>query len=216
MTKLGTFNGHIEIYNLGSFTMKKITLALAIVSAFAVVGTAQAADVTAQALATWSATAKKDTTSKLVVTPIGSLSFQYAEGIKGFNSQKGLFDVTIEGEGTATDFKLTSKLVSNTLTQLDTSGSTLDVGVNYNGAAVEKTAETTMIDVNAGILGGNLSALSSAYNTAVRTSAQDQFTFSIIGATTDGTTAVTDFSTLPEGIWSGDVSVEFNATWTTA
>lgn len=196
--------------------MKKITLALAIVSAFAVVGTAQAAEVTAQALATWSATAKKDTTSKLVVTPIGSLSFQYAEGIKGFNSQKGLFDVTIEGEGTATDFKLTSKLVSNTLTQLDTSGSTLEVGVNYNGAVVDKTAETTMIDVNAGILGGNLSALSNAYNTSARTSAQDQFTFSIIGATNDGTTAVTDFSTLPEGIWSGDVSVEFNATWTTA
>lgn len=196
--------------------MKKITLALAIVSAFAVVGTAQAAEVTAQAMATWSATAKKDTTSKLVVTPIGSLSFQYAEGIKGFNSQKGLFDVTIEGEGTATDFKLTSKLVSNTLTQLDTSGSTLDVGVSYNGAVVDKTTETTMIDVNAGILGGNLSALSSAYNTSARTSAQDQFNFSIIGATTDGTTAVTDFSTLPEGIWSGDVSVEFNATWTTA
>ena len=77
--------------------MKKITLALAIISAFAAVSTAQAADVTAQALATWSATAKKDTTSKLVVTPIGSLSFNYAEGIKGFNSQKGLFDVTVEG-----------------------------------------------------------------------------------------------------------------------
>ncbi|MNE72238.1 hypothetical protein D3C80_1681610 [compost metagenome] len=88
------------------------------------------------------------------------------------------------------------------------------MGVNYNGEAVEKTAETTMIDTSAGILGGNLSALSNAYNKAVRTSAQDQFTFTIIDATSDGTTAVTDFSTLPEGIWSGDVSVEFNATWT--
>lgn len=194
--------------------MKKITLALAIISAFAAVSTAQAADVTAQALATWSATAKKDTTSKLVVTPLGSLSFNYAEGIKGFNSQKGLFDVTVEGDVTATAFKLTSKLVSNKLTQLDTSGSTLDVGVTYNGAAVEKTAETTMIDTSAGILGGNLSALSNAYDKASRTSAQDQFTFSIIGATSDGTTGVTDFSALPEGIWSGDVSVEFNATWT--
>ena len=29
-----------------------------------------------------------------------------------------------------------------------------------------------------------------------------------------GTTAVTDYSTLPEGIWSGDVSVQFDATWT--
>ncbi|WP_337262252.1 MULTISPECIES: common pilus major fimbrillin subunit EcpA [unclassified Serratia (in: enterobacteria)] len=194
--------------------MKKMTLALAIVSAFAVVGTAQAADVTAQALATWSATAKKDTTSKLVVTPLGSLSFQYAEGIKGFNSQKGLFDVTIEGDTSATEFKLTSKLVSNTLTQLDTSGSTLDVGVSFNGDAVVKTGETTMIDTSAGILGGNLSALQNAYNQAGRASAQDQFTFNIIGATSDGTTQVTDFSSLPEGIWSGDVSVEFNATWT--
>lgn len=44
---------------------------------------AQAADVTAQAMATWSATAKKDTTSKLVVTPLGSLAFQYAEGVNG-------------------------------------------------------------------------------------------------------------------------------------
>ncbi|VTR17063.1 Meningitis associated and temperature regulated protein B [Serratia fonticola] len=39
-----------------------------------------------------------------------------------------------------------------------------------------------MIDVKAGILGGNLSALSGAYDKAVRTSAQDQFTFTIIGA----------------------------------
>ncbi|CDL53365.1 CFA/I fimbrial major subunit [Klebsiella pneumoniae ISC21] len=72
------------------------------------------------------------------MTPLGSLAFQYAEGIKGFNSQKGLFDVAIEGDTTATAFKLTSRLITNTLTQLDTSGSTLSVGVDYNGAAVEK------------------------------------------------------------------------------
>ncbi|HFQ7484628.1 common pilus major fimbrillin subunit EcpA, partial [Pseudomonas aeruginosa] len=47
-----------------------------------------------------------------------------------------------------------------------------------------------------------------------RTTAQDGFTFSIISGTTNGTTAVTDYSTLPEGIWSGDVSVQFDATWT--
>jgi hypothetical protein len=41
------------------------------------------------------------------------------------------------------------------------------VGVDYNGAAVEKTADTTMIDTAAGILGGNLSALSNGYNAAV-------------------------------------------------
>ena len=36
----------------------------------------------------------------------------------------------------------------------------------------------------------------------------------LIEGTTNGTTAVTDYSTLPEGIWSGDVSVQFDATWT--
>ena len=124
--------------------MKKKVLAIALVTAFTGMGVAQAADVTAQAVATWSATAKKDTTSKLVVTPLGSLAFQYAEGIKGFNSQKGLFDVAIEGDTTATAFKLTSRLITNTLTQLDTSGSTLSVGVDYNGAAVEKTGDTVI------------------------------------------------------------------------
>ncbi|AJF71241.1 MULTISPECIES: common pilus major fimbrillin subunit EcpA [Raoultella] len=193
--------------------MKLKMLAAALMTTLCV-GAVQAADVTAQAVATWSATAKKDTTSKLVVTPLGSLAFQYAEGIKGFNSQKGLFDVAIEGDATATAFKLTSRLITNTLTQLDTSGSTLSVGVDYNGESVEKSADTTMIDTANGKLGGNLSALANGYNQAGRTTAQDGFNFTIVSGTTDGTTAVTDYSTLPEGIWSGDVSVQFDATWT--
>ncbi|WP_159871832.1 MULTISPECIES: common pilus major fimbrillin subunit EcpA [unclassified Raoultella] len=193
--------------------MKLKMLAAALMTTLCV-GAVQAADVTAQAVATWSATAKKDTTSKLVVTPLGSLAFQYAEGIKGFNSQKGLFDVAIKGDATATAFKLTSRLITNTLTQLDTSGSTLSVGVDYNGESVEKSTDTTMIDTANGKLGGNLSALANGYNQAGRTTAQDGFNFSIVSGTTDGTTAVTDYSTLPEGIWSGDVSVQFDATWT--
>ncbi len=63
--------------------MKKKVLAIALVTVFTGMGVAQAADVTAQAVATWSATtAKKDATSKLVVTPLGSLAFPVsAEGI---------------------------------------------------------------------------------------------------------------------------------------
>lgn len=41
----------------------------------------------AQATATWQATAIKDTTSMLVVTPLKSLTFNYAEGQKSFNQQ---------------------------------------------------------------------------------------------------------------------------------
>ncbi|PKH25255.1 fimbrial protein [Enterobacterales bacterium CwR94] len=192
--------------------MKKIVIAAALSACF--VQFNAFADVTAQALATWSATATKDTTSKLIVTPLGSLTFEYAPGIKSFNSQKGLFDVSIEGEAGATAFKLTSRLVTNTLTQLDGSGSTLDVGVSWNGADVKKDADTPMIDTATGMLGGNLSALSQSYMKADRSSAQDAFTFTIAGGTTDGTAKVTDYSTLPDGVWSGDVSVQFDATWT--
>ncbi|WP_241571684.1 common pilus major fimbrillin subunit EcpA [Rosenbergiella nectarea] len=194
--------------------MRKKILTIALASLLSSVGSVQAADTSAQAMATWSATAKKDTTSKLVVTPLGSLDFQYAEGIKGFNSQKGLFDVAIEGDNTATAFKLTSRLVTNTLTQLDTSGSTLDVGVDYNGTPVVKNSDTTLIDTSAGKLGGNLSTLVNGYNKTGRSTAQDGFTFSIVSGTTDGSKAVTSYSDLPEGIWSGDVSVQFDATWT--
>jgi hypothetical protein len=190
--------------------MKRKILALALLSSFSM-GAVQAADTTAQAVATWSATAKKDTTSKLVVTPLGSLSFQYAEGVKGFNTQKGLFDVAVEGDSSATAFKLTSRLVSNTLTQLDGSGSTLNVGVNYFGNAVDKTSDTVLVDTLTGKSGG-LSNIASNYNQAGRFAGQDAF--SIASATTDGTTPATDLSVLPEGIWSGDVSVQFDATWT--
>ena len=189
--------------------MKKVTLVLAIVATLTTVGTTQAEEVTAQAVATWPAIAVKDTVSQLVVTPVGSLYFHYAEGNKRFNSQQGLFNVALEGEGSAV--KLTAKLVSNTLTQLDTTGSTLEVGVKHHGAAITKTAETTLIDTSAGISGGNLKKL--APPQPGRVSAQDHFDFSIIGATADGTTPVTDFSTLPAGTWSGDVNVRFDVVW---
>lgn len=191
--------------------MKKVTLVLAIVATLTAVGTAQAEDVTTQAVATWPAIAVKDTASQLVVTPIGSLYFHYAEGSKRFNSQQGLFNVAIEGEGTAV--KLTAKLVTNTLTQWDTTGSTLEVGVKHHGAAITKNAETTLIDTAAGISGGNLKKLANANPQSGRDREQDHFDFSIIGATADGATRVTDFSTLPAGTWSGDVNVRFDVVW---
>lgn len=84
------------------------------------------------------------------------------------------------------------------------------MGVDYNGAAVEKTGDTVMIDTANNIMGGNLSALANGYNASGRTTAQDGFTFSIISGTTNGTTAVTDYSTLPEG--SGAATSAYSST----
>lgn len=64
--------------------MNKKMIAVALAATFSGIGVAHAVDTTAQAVATWPATAKKDTTSRLIVTPLGSLTFNYAEGIKGF------------------------------------------------------------------------------------------------------------------------------------
>ena len=192
--------------------MKKMFAILPILSA-SLVTTSAFADVTASALAKWDATAKKDTTSSLVVTPMKSLNFQYAEGVKAFNSQSGAFDVTIQGQDGATDFALTSKLITNTLSRTDDT-STLDIGVAWNGEVLKKDAETSLIDTAKNVSAGLESlAQSSAYAGNGRTSAQSSFEFTVASATSDGQT-VANFDTLPDGTWNGDVAVQFTATWT--
>lgn len=173
------------------------------------------ADVTASATATWDASATKDTTSALVVTPLKSLSFQYAEGLKAFNTQNGAFDITVKGQSGATDFALTSQIVTNTLTRAS-DPSTLDVGIKWNGNALSKTTPLTLLDTKNNVSAGlDALSVSSAYAGSARTSTQGTFTFAIDSATSDGSNA-TAFEDLNDGYWSGDVKVQFNAVWTTA
>lgn len=190
--------------------MKKLVLAAC---AAAFVCSNAMADITASATATWDASATKDTTSALVVTPLKSLTFQYAEGIEAFNTQNGAFDVTIQGQSGATDFALTSQIITNTLTRT-TDASTLDVGVAWNGSALSKGSDVTMIDTSSSVSAGLDSlAVSSAYAGTERSSAQGSFTFSIDSATSDGSTSA-EFKELADGYWSGDVKVQFTAVWT--
>ena len=194
--------------------MKKIILATAITTAF--ISANAMANVNASATASWDASATKDTTSSLVVTPLKSLNFQYAEGIKAFNTQKGAFDITIQGQSGATDFELTSQIVSNTLSRT-TDTSTLDVGVKWNGEALSTTTPVTMINTKSGSqvsAGLDALAVASAYAGSDRVSTQGSFDFSIDSAS-DGTNKVA-FSDLDDGVWSGDVRVQFTAVWTTS
>ena len=124
--------------------MKKLLLVTSLASVF--VAANAMADVTASATASWDATATKDTTSMLVVTPLNSLTFQYAEGLNGFNSQDGAFDVTIQGQETATDFELTAQIISNTLTNASGDASTLNVGVAWNGTALTNSSDTVLVN----------------------------------------------------------------------
>ncbi len=165
----------------------------------------------AQATATWQATAIKDTTSMLVVTPLKSLTFNYAEGQKSFNQQNGAFDIAIQGQSGATDFKLSSKLIANTLART-TDDSTLTVGVKWNGEDLSKTTDVVLIDTSKGLTSGldNLAA-DGIYNGSERTTDRGEFTFVIAGAQAAGATA--DFKSLADGVWDGDVKVQFTATW---
>jgi len=192
--------------------MKKLIICASLASVFAA-GNALA-DVTASATATWDATATKDTTSELVVTPLNSLVFQYANGVNAFNTQDGAFDLTIQGQEGATDFELTAQIITNTLSASGDDTSTLDVGVEWNGSALN--SDRAVVIANSSKTSGMESLfVDGAYNGSERVSAQPSMKFSIASATTDGSTAVSDFSTLPDGYWSGDVKVQFNATWTT-
>ncbi|HBM3184795.1 TPA: fimbrial protein [Klebsiella oxytoca] len=194
--------------------MKKIVLAGVVASVFACTNAMAAIEtVNASATASWDASAVKDTKSTLVVTPLKSLSFQYAEGIKAFNTQDGAFDITIQGQSGATDFKLTSQVVTNTLART-TDASTLNVGVAWNGEKLSKTTPVTLIDTDANVSAGlDALAVSTAYAGDARTSTQGKFTFNIDSATSDGSQAA-DFASLTDGYWNGDVKVQFNAVWT--
>ena len=165
----------------------------------------------AQATATWQATAIKDTTSMLVVTPLKSLTFNYAEGQKSFNQQNGAFDIAIQGQSGATDFKLSSKLIANTLART-TDDSTLTVGVKWNGEDLSKTTDVVLIDTSKGLTSGldNLAA-DGIYNGSERATDRGEFTFVIASAQAAGATA--DFKSLTDGVWDGDVKVQFTATW---
>lgn len=189
--------------------MKKFFATAAIVTLSSVFAGSAFADVTASATATWDATATKDTTSELVVTPLKSLTFKYAEGLESFNTVVGAFDVTIKGQTGATDFDLTSKVISDTLVN-SSDESELQVGVAWNGDKLSKSSEIVMIDAAQNINAG-LEALAENFATDGRTSTQGNFTFTIDSATVDGNPV--DFSELSDGLWNGDVSVQFTATW---
>ncbi|MDK8008976.1 common pilus major fimbrillin subunit EcpA, partial [Escherichia coli] len=78
---------------------------------------------------------------------------EYAEGLKAFNSQDGAFDITIQGQENASDFVLTSQLVTNTLTRA-TDNSTLEIGVAWNGEKLSKSTPVKMMDINNNITAG--------------------------------------------------------------
>ncbi|MDQ8934903.1 common pilus major fimbrillin subunit EcpA [Acinetobacter rudis] len=189
--------------------MKKVILV--IIACFGSIE-AIAEEVSTTAIAKWQTSAFKDTSSALVITPLSSLNFKYTEGNKSFNKELGKFNVTLKGVPGSTDFKLTSKLISDELVRFD-DPSKLKVAVNWNGKELSKAEETVLISTDHSTRSG-LSSLAnkSAYSANNRESAEGLFGFSIKNATnTSGQN--TDFSKLKDGTWNGEVAIQFTAVW---
>lgn len=194
--------------------MKIKLIAVAMFSVFGFTNVASAVDIdTARTTATWKATATKRASTKLRVTPLDNLKFDYLSNNSAFSEEDGLFDVEITGNTNAANFRLTSQIVSNTLSQLST-GSTLTVGVRYSGTPLQRGTPTVLLDTSTGVI--NQLGNSLRYKDGATSTGQDAFKFSIIDASADGRTQTKDFKTLPDGLWTGDVSVQFDATWSDA
>lgn len=192
--------------------MKYTLSKLALLTSTILFATSTFADVPADATASWQVSAKKDTTSSLVVTAMEPVELQYDEGSESFNTKNAIFGVTIAGQSGATDFELKSRISKNTLKRLN-HPSTLDVGVAWNGEKLNKTTDITLIDTSKNINAG-LESLANGYAGPGRVSAENSFKFSIDSATSDGA-ATSDLKDLPDGTWDGEVVVLFSANWTT-
>ncbi|WP_139850534.1 common pilus major fimbrillin subunit EcpA [Acinetobacter pullicarnis] len=187
--------------------MKKLVLVAAL-AAFSVQSFAKEVEATA----TWQASAKKDTTTTLVVTASNALHFDYQGSTEAFSDAKGNFDVSIDGLKGATEFKLTTEVLSDQLTR-GTDTSALTVGVDFNGQPLAKGTPFTLLDTSANINGG-LTNIMNGYNVdGTRASDRSSFIFKVASAA-DSTGNVA-FSKLPDGYWDGQVAVRFLATWTT-
>ncbi|WP_353170370.1 common pilus major fimbrillin subunit EcpA [Acinetobacter rudis] len=171
-----------------------------------------AENITSSATAKWQTSAFKDTSSTLVITPLSSLNFQYAEGSNSFSKEYGKFNITLMGLIGSTDFKLTSKVISDELVRFD-DPSKLKVAIQWHGQELSKTQETVLISTGDGVHAGLTPlAQKEVYAGHGRDSAQADFGFSIKNAM-NTTGQNTDFTQLKDGTWNGEVAVQFTATW---
>lgn len=191
--------------------MKKLVLVAALTALSASVFAASPNP--ASATATWKASALKKAESSFSVTAMNDINFTYGESSKSFSTHDGIFEIALEGQNGATDFKLTSEVQSNELTRTDDS-SVLTVGVSYNGQTVDKATPFNLMDTAANINGGLNNILNGYADATARSTETGRFDFKIASAA-DGASQVA-FDQLKDGSWNGTVAVRFVATWITA
>lgn len=183
--------------------MKNLTLLLSALFTTFIVTSAHAETSLLQTTATWHATAIKKPQSELGVTPLNSLHFEFTEN-QHFNAQNGAFDITVKDIEGATDFKLSSKIISNELRN-SADNSVLTVKTDWNGKTLSHTQETVILDNQKGINSG-LVVENKATEKSELKNLQSAFLFNVI----KGSQHV---DSLPEGQWEGNLRIEFTSKW---
>lgn len=170
---------------------------------------AHAAPGSLSSVATWKATAKKESVETFEVTPLSNLNFEYSAENKSFNAVEGLFNINMDGiaKNTPADvssFNIKVKKLNGSLSHA-ASDSKVEIGVTWQGKPVVTTDYTTIVDEDI-----DFPTVIQDPDTGM-TYAQSAFTFNVDKATVDGSEV--GFDALPDGTWSGDVNVEFVASW---
>lgn len=193
-------------------SMKKNTVvALAVMSIFAAANVAHAAITTQTATATWSASASKASTAALSVSSDDLSSDFVYSAASGFVDIIAPFTLKVTGEGSATAFKLVASTpTDNVLSSADVV-STLTVAVKSGGTTVVP-AGTTVYDSTTATHDADYDNLGTAYTYNGETDVASKFTLSVGQPTSNG--APVPFFALPNTTWSGDVKIDFTATWT--
>lgn len=185
--------------------MKNFTLIITSILAVFATTTVYAETSSLQTTTSWRATAIKKPQSELGVTPLNPLHFEFADNGNQFKTQNGAFDITIKDVEGATDFKLTTKIVSNELRNT-ADNSVLTVNTNWNGKSLSSHNETTILDnqkgINRGLVVSNNAEKSELKNI------QNAFLFNIMNET-----KTAQLASLPDGNWEGTLRIEFTSKW---
>lgn len=193
--------------------MKKNALAMLMASALFVSGAALA-DTVANDSAVWNVSAEKDSTSRLIVTPLNSIKFQFDKGIGdggAFVDQPAAFKVTVDnGSTNATGFALEARAGAQSVINNGV-GSSMRVVLNAGDEPLETDSWVTLVDDSHSYSGlEGLTGLNGDIEEAQATFNASLTDFQSNGAAADSA------ADMPDGFYSGEVAADFRATWTEA
>lgn len=171
---------------------------------------AMAADTSLNASANWQVNAVKDSKHGLIVEPNGSVNLSFNPIDKKWTTGSAPFKISVMGQ-TGDTMKLEAQLASPVALVNGLDGkSKLNLGAYAGQVPLTVSKYADIMAANALGLAGVLNG-----NTGVMEQSASKLTISAVGGVgTDGSSVAAD--AVPDGKYSGDLQVDFQATWSYA